>query len=72
VVQASSFSKFSERKEKQRWKFDHTGYDEDPQFHPASIRKTHDEAINLFQKSKDRSILAYGTPVVDVHVYPSK
>ena len=48
----------------------HTEYDEDPQSRLISIRKTHDVAINLFQKSKDKSILAYETPVVDVRVYP--
>ena len=52
-------------------RFDRTEYDEDPQFHLISTRKTHDGAINLFQKSKDTSILACGTPVVDVRVYPS-
>ena len=48
-----------------------TEYDEGPQFHLISIRKTHDGAINLSQKSKDESILAYEIPAVDFRVYPS-
>lgn len=52
-------------------RLDHTEYDEDLQFHLISIRKIHDGAINLFPKSKDRSILACETRVADVRVYPS-